>query len=780
MNAPLANLERATLAIDGHGEVDLAAIRGEEELSAPFRYEARFQLADAAIDPNGLLGARAVMNLRDAFGGDRAVTGIVSEAEVEPREDGAGVRVVVSPAIHPFTLGRDCRTFQELDAVEIAKRVLAGAKVRWQLADSYPKRHYTAQYRESDWAFVSRLFEEEGIYYWFDHEDGSALVVADRSEAAADLTGGAALPYHHAAGLQAASEAIVELGITATRAPAKVSLGGFDPARPAFKPSASHGDDGLEHYDAPGAGPTDPAVIAAHARVKREAMAAEAALLAGKSSCARLVPGRAFDLAGHPFSRFDGRYLVVRAELAVDGIGFARASGNAAPLEVKFLALPKKVPYRARQDTPTPRHVGLHSGVVIGPGGEEIHPDEGGRVRLQQHWDRSGARDETSGRWVRVAQRGTAGSMLLPRIGWNVLSVGEEGSVDLPVVMARTFDADHPPPYALPDNKTRVAYKTATSPGDGSHNEIRFEDKQGAEEMFMNASRDMNVQVNDQKTETVHGQHDHDIGNDHSLEVGATSEVFIQGDQQVKVGASQKEKVGAARAKLVSGSESVKVGGSRKYSTGANNELTAASRSLRVGAAQLDVTLGSVESLAGVMLSTLVGGAMVKATPRPMTEAVGTALSVSTGLGKLPAGIGMVAGLPGVSGAVGALAGKVPSAALGLAVQTIGIAKFELGGVRTITVQKGFLETVLGMMVLSTPGEIADEALTSYDLNALALTGSADQITIESPVSVTVQCGDGCKLTVSAKEGISLEAPTVELKTASVMSAKAAEIRHNE
>lgn len=786
MDLPHANLERAVLRLEGPGSMDLAALRGDEGLSTLFRYEAvcRIQPGGAAPSPDALLEKSAAFTLRDAFGGERVVTTIVADAELTPHEDGgATLALVLRPAAFVLTLGRDCRTFRDLDVVGIAKDVFArgGVKVRWDVAGTYAVREYTAQYRESDWDFVSRLFEEDGLYYWFDHHEESVLVVADKSSAAPDLVGGPAITYRAELGLSAAAEHIVEFGGRNKLAASKISLGSFDPSRPAFKVGGGSGDDGIEVYDAPGAGHVDPSVLDARAQVKLEIAQSEAVMARGRSPSVRLAPGRAFEMSDHAFNRFDGRYVVVATSFSADNLGWGR-SGESKPIEVRFRALPAGVPYRAAQLTKAPRHAGLQSGVVVGPPGGEVHPDGAGRVRLQQHWDAAGTGDDTSGRWVRVAQRGTAGSMLLPRVGWNVLSLGEGGSVDSPHVLSRTFDGEHLPPYTLPDNKTVVTYKTATTPGGGSHNEIKYEDKKGSEEMFINSTKDLNVLVKDAKEETVHANMLHCVGVEHTLTVGTTYDVYVKGDQKVVVGGNQSETVAAARAKLVQGDESIAIAGSRSLKTGANLETTSSDSSRKVGAAQLDITLGGIDAVSP-MVNVLVGGAMAKVTPRKMSESVGQTVSASSQLGRLPAGVQKVAGLPGISGAVGGLLAKIPSAQIGAAFQTIGVGKFELGTSRQIKVSKTYTERVLGMMTLKSLTKLTDIAKSTFKLEALALTGTAKKVTIKSDASVTLKCGD-TTITVSAgddkkKGGIAIDTKRIELNDATLLTAKAPHIDHN-
>jgi type VI secretion system secreted protein VgrG len=339
---------------------------------------------------------------------------------------------------------------------------------------------------------------------------------------------------------------------------------------------------------------------------------------------------------------------------------------------------------------------------------------------------------------MRVAQRGTADSLLLPRVGWNVMTFNEEGTLDAPSVLSRIHDAEHPPAYSLPESKTRVVFKTATTPGGGSYNEIYFEDKQGAEEMFVHASRDMAILVRNDKTDDVRRDASRAVGVDHTLDVGIDHGEHIVANQAVAILVNETAGVTGDRQKTVVTDETVTIGAGRRVSTGAvHTDQVKDNRTLKVGAALLDITLGNIASRSPVE-HILVGGAAVKI----------SANSISDKLGKA-------------------------------SVQTIGGIKLEIAKKsRPIQVGMRYQETVGGSMVLRTDDELTDQAETTSSLKVGGmLTAKAPDVLIEATDKIEIRCG-AASITV-LPDSIELSAPTLDLSGSAHLEAIAPSIDHN-
>ena len=680
------------------------------------------------------------MTLQDGFGAERSLHGVIAEASRRVYDDsGAQLRLMMRPDVFSLTLGRDSRVFNDMTVVQIVDRVLQRceqAPHRWELSDSYPTRIYTAQYREDDWCFISRLLEDEGIYYWFDHqEEQSVLVLSDDSRRAPELPGGARIRYAVDRGMLGTHEVIEELGSEAHASATKFTVDSFDPERPMLKLSATEGDGVHEMRDASGGGPREPALCQRRARIRLEAAQARRSGVSGSSSSVRLQPGSVAAIEDHP--ALDGRYLVTEAHYEI-AQGRQFDAGAKGGYRCWFEAIEAATRHRPAEDTPDAKQAGLQSGRVVGPGGEEIHTDAQGRVRVQLHWDREGGWDDAAGKWMRVAQRGTASSMLLPRVGWNVLTFMEEGAVDAPSVLSRLHDAEHPPAYKLPDNKTRTVFKTATSPGAGSFNEIRYEDKGGMQEMFLNASKDMNITVQDTRSYNVSHDQERKIGNDQTMTITDDWQESITNDQEISVGGNEQLEIGGDRQKDVGGDESDEIGGNRKVKVGLHlNTVVEQSRKLQVGGSLLEKTTGMME-LNAAATTIDVGGALVRKSDGIISEDIG-----------------------------------------GATIQLIAGARLELcGDSRVLNVSKRLDENIKGSLLMKSQAKLMDgsDTQTSWTVGG-ALSGKAPHIHVEAKDKIELLCG-GSSITIDTEQ-VTVKALSYDLSAAAEVVATTGVIKHN-
>jgi type VI secretion system secreted protein VgrG len=323
-------------------------------------------------------------------------------------------------------------------------------------------------------------------------------------------------------------------------------------------------------------------------------------------------------------------------------------------------------------------------------------------------------------------------------MGWNVLTMSEEGSVDLPVVVARLFDGEHPPIYPLPDAMTKVTYRTATIPADGSCNELRYEDLSGSQEMFMNASNDMQWITNDAKTETVHNDVTKSVGVNSSSDVGNSEAENVVGNQSTTVGGNDEQSTGAALMELIGADQYLSIAGLKKLYVGLTESTHVISvRQLVVGGALIDVSLGDI-TLTSPVTNVLVGGAMVKASVMEMNEVV-------NGKG---------------------------------AWQTIGGAKFELAGInRTGTVTGAYAETVGSTLTAKSKiySEKADST-SDWTIGGSLIANGTTEVVVEGKSKIVLTSG-GSSITITTGD-VTVKAPALDQSGGNII-ASGAEVKAN-
>lgn len=542
-SAQLAAVEPFSLWIDGLAESPrVVRFTGTEAVSA--LYEFTVDLAAGELELADVVGRAASLQL-DGLGPPRLVHGEIAGLEYtgESRRHQL-YRLTLVPRLARLQHRRGCRVFQNLTTPEVVAAVLRGAgfaraDFRFDLAAGHAPRNYCVQYRESDLAFISRLLEEDGIFYFFDHgESRATLVFADHPEVHPAISGESEL-WYHAGGQRRDREHVTDLRLVERVRPGKVSLRDFDfhePTRAMDVAASADRHDDLEIYDYPGEY-QDPGAAGPHqghalAKLRLEEQQLARRQVLGAGDCMRLVPGHHFTTCGHRRPDLNAALVLTRVThegaqpqaLDEDGAGDSFHYSNT------FACIPRHTPLRPERTTPRPFVRGVQSATVVGPAREEIHVDEQGRVLVQFHWDREGHYDERSSCWVRVSQAWAGagwGAMFIPRVGHEVLVDFIEGDPDRPIITGRLYHADNPTPYPLPDEKTKSTIKSESSPGGGGFNELRFEDRKGAEEVFLHAQRDLH--------EVVLHDNVRDVRADQTFTVGGAQTFTIAGDRRVTV-----------------------------------------------------------------------------------------------------------------------------------------------------------------------------------------------------------------------------------------------------
>ena len=525
------------------------------------------------VDTDTLLGASCSIRL-SSKAGERTIHGIVWRVAAIATAQSDSTRkyeVRVTSTFHRLSLRKRTKVFQHLSVPDIIERVItsAGIPSGWcerSLGEEHAPREYVVQYAETDAAFVRRLCEEEGLYFHFEARDGfDAFVLADGSPHASDATD-SKLTLVDRTRLRGGPSAFSCRSVR-RRKPGKVTLRDYDPGKPAvlLEGVAEGGKEmekEVEVYRAPGRFKA-PAAGTTAAKRLLESLRAEARCFELETNVVSVAPG-----------------LAVALEASSDHSGTARPDGKHFVVEVvhtwrrepastssKVTLIPIETPYRLPRITPRPIIAGVHTAIVTGAPGEEIHTDESGRIKVQFPWDRDQPADDKSSLPVRVVQPNMPGSMLLPRVGWEVMVAFEDGDPDRPYVLGRAYNAQHPPPYPLPANKTMTALATTSSPGGGRRNDVTFDDAAGRQHMVWNAGFGKTTTVgNNMLTQTVGfestavtGNQSWSIGGKEVVSVGSTM-VVKAASQSASVGGSQTVTIKAA-GKTSTGSESVAIGG---------------------------------------------------------------------------------------------------------------------------------------------------------------------------------------------------------------------------
>ena len=527
----------------------------------------------------------------------------------------------LAPDLWKLTRKTQSRVFQRVTVPEILRTVLEGLDVSYELQGAFEPRNFCVQYRETDFAFASRLMEEEGIFYFFRHSEGSnQLVVANTPDAHPDVPGPADITYEELVGGTRDDDRIWGWRKEQQWRSGKVLLWDHSFELPHRDLEAQRqtqdsarfgkethklklgGNDAFELYDWPGeyaqrfdgvdkGGGERPGdlekIFRDNDRTVRIRMEEETALALtgrGESNVKHLVSGHRFTLKKH-FSS-DGAYvLTTTTHEAKLGADYRSEDEPTLTFSNSFTALPVSVPYRPQRKTPRPVIAGCQTAVVVGPKGEEIFTDKYGRVKVQFHWDREKKLDEGSSCWLRVGTVWAGrqwGAIHIPRIGQEVIVEFVEGSPDEPIIVGSVYNADTMPPYKLPEHKTRSGIMSRSSLGGGpmNFNEIRFEDKKGKEQLYIHAEKNQDIEVENDETHTV--------GVDRSKTIGRSETTAVGKDRTETVGSDESISIGANRTEAVGSNESVSIGANRSVDVGANDGLT-------VGA-NLSITVGSALS----------------------------------------------------------------------------------------------------------------------------------------------------------------------------------------
>lgn len=493
---------------------------GIERLGECFEYVLSLYSTKADLKAEDLLGQHASVRVKVGKHPERYFDGIVCEFGSSGFFGRyATYRLVLRPWFWLLSRTRECRVFQQKSTLEIFEQVV---KEKWGFSEIEVKlmyalqpREYCVQYRESDLAFLSRLLEDEGIYFYFTHELGSHKIVLADSVSAHDTASGfeeVRFKSLEQVDHDKPQGAMLSWRTNTRVQPGRVALTDYDFEKPKANLSAlcddprSHTHAEGEFFDWPGEY-VEAAVGMDRARVRLQELHASYELSEGSTDATGLAAGALFELKDHPRQVENREYLIVSSSINADSGAF-ESGYSAARFVAHISALDSKIPFRPARKARPPIIAGAQTATVVGPKGNEIWTEPYGRVKVQFHWDRYGESDENSSLWVRVAQAwaGTNwGAIFIPRIGQEVVVEFLDGNPDKPLIVGSVYNNRTKPPFELSQNQTKSGFKTQSTKGGSlnDYNEFSFEDKKGEEKIVMHAQRDLAIDVEHDETKNV-------------------------------------------------------------------------------------------------------------------------------------------------------------------------------------------------------------------------------------------------------------------------------------
>ena len=601
METLLANAEMFTVKIVKlDEELRVLKLSGEEAISEPFEFKLDLVSENDRLDLHAAMGKAITM---DWIGPDdridRHFHGIIKDFEQGVQHGRFTVyHATVVPLLDLLKYRKNSRIFQHLDIYEILLKVfkahgIFGDFAKITLSRSYEKREYCVQYRETDFNFVSRLMEEEGIYYYFEHHQNyHTMVITDNAYSNKNIKDPSTLIFREKISLLAPEDAINQFRFRESIRSGAYVLNDYYFVNPKLILKTKDNANDFKHleiYEHPG-GYINSKAGERYARIRMEQEQALRRQGEGHSNCRRLNPAFRFTLKEHYNQQLNTTYLLTKVShhgsqpQALE----EHAGGEGSGYSNSFSCIPADTAFRKHSKAKKPTVKGPQTAMVVGPAGEEIYVDSYGRVKVHFHWDRDGKRDEGSSCWIRVSHSWAGksyGAMFLPRVGQEVIVDFLEGNPDAPIITGRVYNGASLHPYALPANKTRSTFKSSTIKTDGDKsNELRFEDKPDQEEIYLHGQKDWNIVIENDKTQQVKHDESLHVGNDRTKNVEKNQTETIGENKTISVGKNHSESIGDNASIDVGKNLSLSVAKNNSESVGENSDLNVGKNlSLNVG-----------------------------------------------------------------------------------------------------------------------------------------------------------------------------------------------------
>ncbi|MCD6303565.1 MAG: type VI secretion system tip protein VgrG [Planctomycetes bacterium] len=615
----------------------LRSFSGSETLGRLFSYELELYSEEQNINFDDIVGQNVTVRIQQSPNEQpRYFNGYLSSFEhVRTELNTARYRATMVPWLWLLTLRSDCRIFQGKTVPEIIKQVFRDVGMtdfEDRLSGSYRTWEYCVQYRETDFNFVSRLMEQEGIYYYFEHENGKhTLVLADDPGAHDPYPGYEEIIYKPPTDSLRAQEHIWDWSVRRAVQPGAYGHTDFNFTKPttslltSSKIQRDYAVPPFEIFDYPGEY-GEFSEGESYARRRIEEIQADYELSTGQADARGIATGRTFTLTEHPLEDLNRKYLVVSTTISAESDEYVSGGRESENFTCTFTVIDAEQAFRPPRLTSRPLIRGPQTAIVVGPKGEEIYTDQYGRVKVQFHWDRYSPADENSSCWIRVSQPWAGkkwGGMFIPRIGQEVIVEFLEGDPDRPIITGRVYNGSAMPPYELPANATRSTIKSNSSKGGEGFNEIRFEDKKGSEQIFIHAQKNKDERVLNDSKEWV--------GNDRHLIVKKKQYEMVEQDKHLIVKQDQIEKVQGDKHQHVQGNQNVKVDQTISRQAGMNIQEKAGMNYAMDSGMEIHLKAGMKVVLeAGLQLTIKAAGGFVDIGPAGVTIQ-GTMVKINSG-----------------------------------------------------------------------------------------------------------------------------------------------------
>jgi type VI secretion system secreted protein VgrG len=626
-----------------------------EEMSRPFEYQVDLLSDEQHINVSldDILGKNVTIKLALPEDKTRYFNGYVTRfAQGGKYGRYRSYVATVRPWLWFLTRTSDCRIFQEMTVPDIIKAVFAdhgAADFKLELTSTYAKWTYCVQYRETDFNFVSRLMEHEGIGYYFRHTDGHhTLVLTDTPRKHVPVPGYEKLSFiAEIEQIKPDLEHVSEWDFAREIQPGVYVHDDYDFERPSVELKTnkalprSYTPSDYEVYDYPGEYlQVNDGMQDASVRIDEHGTDFEKGN--GVTNARGVAVGALLTLEDHPREDQNREYLIVSGSYELSFDNYEAVSEGGTSYRCAFVTIPTSQQFRPKRLTPKPFVQGPQTAVVVGPAGDEIFTDKYGRVKVQFHWDRRGKKDENSSCWIRVSSPWAGkgwGSVATPRIGQEVIVDFLEGDPDQPIITGRVWNAEQLPPFGFPAGAVLSGTKSKTHKGSG-FNEMSLDDTAGKERVFIHGQYNMDTVVQHDQTSTIHNCRTDVVDVDDSETVGGNQTLHVVKNQTVNIDINRTETVGANetitvkahRSETVNAGEDVTVNGARSHTVNgvqtttislAEAHTVGAARAHSVGAAEA-ITVGAAQIIS-------IGSAQIVKIGGPQNVKVGAVQSTKVG-----------------------------------------------------------------------------------------------------------------------------------------------------